>query len=88
MTIACSLYLSALGRDYSDAYTRWINDRLDASNRFDAADVWEAFEVLGHRPEILQKALKDAALGPTRSPGLRADLANGGRALRENLGGL
>lgn len=74
-----------LGRAYSDAYTRWINERLDPSNRFDEDDVWEAFQVLGHRPEILQKALKDAALGPARSPGLKADLSDGARALRERI---
>jgi hypothetical protein len=74
-----------LGRDYSDAYTDWLNDRLAKSNRFDKEDVWQAFVALGHRPEMLQKVLKDAALGPARSPGLKADLADGARALRERI---
>jgi hypothetical protein len=74
-----------LGRDYADAYTDWINDRLAATNRFQKDDVWRAFQALGYRPEILQKALRDAALGPTKSDGLRADLANGARALRARI---
>ena len=74
-----------LGRDYSDAYTDWINERLAATNRFRKDDVWRAFQALGHRPEILQKALKDAALGPAKSGGLKADLADGARALRARI---
>jgi hypothetical protein len=74
-----------LGRDYTDAYTAWINARLDPCNRFEPDDVWEAFKVLGHRPEILQKALKDTALGPAMAPGLKTDLATGARALRERI---
>lgn len=74
-----------LGRDYADAYTEWINERLSATNRFQKEDVWRAFQALGYRPEILQKALKDAALGPAKSDGLRADLADGARALRARI---
>ncbi len=74
-----------LGRDYSDAYTSWINERLAATNRFQKDDVWRAFQALGYRPEILQKALKDAAFGPAKSDGLKADLADGARALRARI---
>jgi len=74
-----------LGRDFSDAYTRWINERLARKNRFDEDDVWEAFQILGHRPEMLQKILKDTALGPSKSAGLKAELADGARALRERV---
>jgi hypothetical protein len=74
-----------LGRDYTDAYADWINERLAETNRFDKEDVWQAFVVLGHRPEMLQKALKDVALGPLMAPGLKADLATGARALRERI---
>ena len=74
-----------LGRDYADAYTDWINERLATTNRFDKNDVWLAFQALGHRPEMLQKVLRDAALGPAKSSGLKADLADGARALRERI---
>ena len=74
-----------LGRDYADAYTDWINQRLASTNRFDKEDVWQAFQALGHRPEMLQKVLKDAAFGSGRSPGLKTDLLDGARALRERI---
>ena len=74
-----------LGRDYADAYTDWINERLASTNRFQKEDVWRAFQALGYRPEILQKALKDAALGPAKSDGLKADLADGARDLRTRI---
>ena len=74
-----------LGRDYTNAYTDWINQRLARTNRFDKDDVWQAFQALGHRPEMLQKALKDAALGPARALGLKVDLLDGARALRERI---
>ncbi len=74
-----------LGRDYADAYADWINQRLASTNRFDRNDVWQAFEALGHRPEMLQKVLKDAAFGTQRSSGLKADLLDGARALRERI---
>jgi hypothetical protein len=74
-----------LGRDYADAYTDWINERLAPTNRFQKKDVWRAFQALGYRPEILQKALKDSALGPAKSDGLKADLEDGARALRERI---
>ena len=34
---------------------------------------------------MLQKVLKDAAFGPGRSPGLKTDLLDGARALRERI---
>lgn len=74
-----------LGRDYTDAYTDWLNERLAVGNRFAKDDVWHAFEVLGHRPEMLQKVLRDAALGPAKAAGLKADLASGARDLRERV---
>jgi hypothetical protein len=74
-----------LGRDYADAYTVWLNARLAEDNRFDQDDVWRAFTILGHRPELLQRVLKDAALGATRAASLKADLADGAHALRERI---
>ena len=74
-----------LGKDYTDAYTVWVNARLDRTAQFRQDDVWAAFQALGHRPEMLQKVLQDAALDKDRQPGLQSDLADGARAIRERV---
>ena len=72
-----------LGRDYTDAYTDWLHDRLAANNRFDKDQVWAAFQVLGHRPEKLEEVLRYHAFGPAKAAGLAAELADDARDLRE-----
>ena len=74
-----------LGRDYSNAYTKWLNERLADDNGFEADDVFAAFKILGCRPEMLQNALRDFALGDTKSAGLKRTLADGAKTLRERL---
>lgn len=66
-----------LGRDYTDAYTAWLNKRLAGSNQFDAGDVHTAFGLVGHRPEHLQAVLKEVALDT-------GDAARLGGILRQN----
>jgi hypothetical protein len=73
-----------LDRDYADAYTAWLNQRLADGNRFDPADVFAAFDAVGRRPEILTQILKDIALDDGAGE-LRTALQNGARALRERL---
>lgn len=74
-----------LGRDYTDAYTAWLNQRLAEDNRFDPDDVYEAFKILGHRPEMLQNVLKDMAFSVDKAGALKKSLAEGATNLRARL---
>ncbi|WP_051340836.1 ATP-binding protein [Azospirillum halopraeferens] len=73
-----------LGRDYTDAYTAWLNGRLAADNRFDPAAVYAAFDAVGRRPEILAQILKDIALDEGAGE-LRTALSAGAQTLRGRL---
>lgn len=64
--------------------TAWLNQRLAANNRFDAADVFAAFDAVGRRPEILTQTLKDIALDGGAGE-LAMALQNGAAALRRQL---
>ncbi len=77
--------LPRLGRDFSDAYTAWLNARLAEGNRFEKDDVWAAFAALGQRPELLRRELERVALSEAGAPALQASLADGARALRERI---
>lgn len=47
-----------LGRDFTDAYTDWLNPALAEGRRFGKDDVFEAFRLVGHRPEFLLALLQ------------------------------
>ena len=74
-----------LGRDYCNAYTQWLNERLADDNQFYPQDVFAAFEILGYRPELLEKVLSEFALGQNKSLGLKQSLAEGAKSLREEF---
>lgn len=74
-----------LGKDYSDAYTEWVNARLAADNQFEKADVFEAFSLIGSRPEILQNIIGSIALSQDKSSGLKRALADGAASLMNRL---
>lgn len=74
-----------LGRDYSDAYTEWVNARLSSDNQFDKNDVFEAFDVLGRRPEMLQNAISEIALSEEKSANLQKALKGGAQLLRNRV---
>lgn len=40
--------------NYTDAFTDWANQSLAASNQFSKKSMWQAFILVGHRPEILR----------------------------------
>lgn len=44
-----------LGRDYTDFFTDEVNKSLSANNQFSQADMWEAFQLVGYKPEILRQ---------------------------------
>lgn len=50
-----------LGRDYADAYAGWVNARLATDLEFSGADMYQAFEIVGHRPELLQEVVQAVA---------------------------
>lgn len=51
-----------LGKDFTQAYTLHLNQRLAATNQFDAKDVDAAFELVGRRPEMLRSLISAVAL--------------------------
>lgn len=51
-----------LGRDFSDFYTDKINNALAKSNQFNKDSMWEAFQLTGHKPEVLRHIVSNIAL--------------------------
>ncbi|NCX93611.1 MAG: ATP-binding protein [Gammaproteobacteria bacterium] len=51
-----------LGRDYTDFFTEKVNVALASHNQFSAESVWEAFQLVGHRPEMLRQIIGRVAL--------------------------
>lgn len=52
-----------LNKDYTDAFTAWANQSLAADNQFTEDSVWQAFKLVGHRPEILHQLAGRIAIG-------------------------
>jgi len=44
-----------LGREYSDFFTDKVNKALATNNQFSKDSMWQAFQLIGHRPEILRQ---------------------------------
>jgi hypothetical protein len=44
-----------LGRDYTDFFTDQVNKSLASNNQFSQHSIWEAFQLTGHRPEVLRQ---------------------------------
>ena len=51
-----------LGRDYTDFFTAKVNESLASNNQFDEDSVWKAFQLTGHRPEILRQMVGRTAI--------------------------
>lgn len=51
-----------LGREFTDQYTEWVNKNLSPLNQLKNADVYEAFLLVGNRPEILRDIIGDVVL--------------------------
>lgn len=51
-----------LGRDYTDFFTDKVNQSLAANNQFSKDSMWEAFQLTGHRPEILRQIVGRVAI--------------------------
>ncbi len=72
-----------LGRDYADAYTDHINRNLKEDRALVPDEVWEAFKVVGHRPELLEAAVADHVLGTVGPKPAPSSLVGHARASRE-----
>ncbi len=51
-----------LGRDYTDFFTDKVNESLASDNQFSKDSMWEVFQLIGHRPEILRQLAGQAAI--------------------------
>lgn len=51
-----------LNMEYTDAFTAWVNQNLVASNQFSKQSMYQAFKLVGHRPEILRQIAGNIAL--------------------------
>lgn len=75
-----------LGKDFSDAFTEDINRKLAPTNQFNKDDVFEAFKLVGHRPELLRNIIAELALDGAASL-LAAELKAEATAFRERIWG-
>ncbi|MDF1759402.1 MAG: ATP-binding protein [Coxiellaceae bacterium] len=51
-----------LGKPYTDFFTKTINHSLAADNQFLPDTMWEVFQLIGYRPEILRQLAGNAAI--------------------------
>lgn len=72
-----------LGRDYIDWYTQRVNQHLADDNRFEAPAVFEAFKLVGHRPEALKRIMSEIAFEQGAAHSLGERLARGAIARQD-----
>jgi hypothetical protein len=51
-----------LGKDYTDFFIEKVNKSLALNNQFSQESVWQTFQLIGHRPEILRQITANAAI--------------------------
>jgi hypothetical protein len=73
-----------LGKAYSDAYTLYTNIRLAENNQFSPEAMWEAFQLVGQRPEKLRSLVGRIAL-EEGAENLSRALKSGAEGLRKEL---
>lgn len=66
-----------LGRDFIDAYAEHINQRLAPNNQFTSSDLYDAFELVNFRPEMLSAIVNEVALGFGMAPNMAKLLKEG-----------
>lgn len=75
-----------LDKRFSDNFTDFVNTKLAPDNQFDSEDVFEAFKLVGHRPEMLRNIIADLALDGGAET-LAGQLKAGAAAFRERIWG-
>jgi hypothetical protein len=73
-----------LGKGYSDGFTDHINSRLAKDNQFTRDVMWEAFQLVGQRPEKLRSLIAKVALDQGAET-LAESLRSGPEDLRMDL---
>ncbi|MCP3024097.1 hypothetical protein [Cupriavidus basilensis] len=73
-----------LDREFTDEYTASVNRALAADNQLDPAAVYEAFEMLGHRPELLRSLIGEIALAQN-SKNLSEQLRNDAHLVQDRV---
>ena len=76
-----------LGEDFSNAYTDYINPLLAPDNQFDNKDMFEAFKLVGHRPEMLRSIVAEIAMD-TGAKNLGEQLRGGAEELKNRIWGV
>lgn len=51
-----------LDRGFTDAYTQLVNKHLAAGNQFEPDAMYDAFVLVGHRPELLMSIVREVAV--------------------------
>ena len=74
-----------LGKTFTDAYTDWVNSRLAMHSQFSQEDIFQAFEWVGHRPEILKTLIQNIALDYGSAPNLGLFLREKASELRDQI---
>lgn len=76
-----------LGKDFTDAYVDFINPQLATNNQFAHDDMFEAFKLVGHRPEMLRSIVGDIALNAGAGH-LGEDLKTGAEEIKARMWGV
>ena len=71
-----------LVKEFTDAYTNYLNPMLASSNQFSHDDMFEAFKIVGHRPEMLRNIVADIALNAGAGE-LGSQLRNGAEEIKQ-----
>ena len=74
-----------LGRAYVSAYTAWVNQHLAPNNQFKEDDIFAAFQLVGHRPEMLKGIVSEIALELGEAASLGELLKRGAQGFRDRI---
>lgn len=74
-----------LDRDFVRAYTKDLNVKLAQNNHFQEDDMYKAFSLVGHRPELLASIVKRVALEMGDAPNLGELLERNAHDFQEEI---
>jgi hypothetical protein len=74
-----------LNKAFTDAYTDWVNQKLAPDNQFAKDDMFAAFQLVGHRPEMLKSIVGEIALDLGEAANLGDLLRTGAQEWRDRI---
>lgn len=74
-----------LGSDFTQAFSEHLNARLASTNQLKPEDVKHAFEMLGHRPELLWNIIASVSLGLGAASNLGELLRDGAETIKQEI---